>query len=79
MYSVTSHLKKQATKYPYLEAFQSNKNILNRSDAVDDGDFIDCYLDEIIATRDKSSSFYHLHGLQSLECDMIDLFLGIFY
>ena len=42
------------------------------------GDFIDMYLDKIIETEDKSSSFHNLHGLRSLDCVLIDLFIGIF-
>ena len=34
------------------------------------------YLNEITNTNDKASSFYNLRGLESLDCVMIDLFIG---
>ena len=41
-----------------------------------DEDFVDMYLNEIINTKDKASSFYHSRGMESLDCVMIDLFIG---
>ena len=35
------------------------------------------YLDEIESTDDANSSFYKSRGIQSLDCVMIDLFIGI--
>ena len=43
-----------------------------------DDDFLDMYLNEITNTNDKASSFYNLRGLESLDCVMIDLFIGDF-
>ena len=43
-----------------------------------DDDFLDMYLNEITHTKDKASSFYHLRGMESLDCVMIDLFIGDF-
>ena len=50
---------------------------MSDSDSRNEGDFIDLYLDQIMTTEDTSSSFYHTKGLQSLDCVMIDLFIGI--
>ena len=40
-------------------------------------DFIDAYLSKIDETKDPSSSFFGNRGLQSLDCVLIDLFIGI--
>ena len=50
---------------------------LDCSDIGSEKDFIDMYLDEIESTDDTISSFYSSRGLQSLDCVMIDLFIGI--
>ena len=60
-----------------MEDFRKNINIMSDSDSRNEGDFIDMYLDQIMTTEDTSSSFYHTKGLQSLDCVMIDLFIGI--
>ena len=40
------------------------------------GDFIDAYLAEVKRTHDSTSSFYGEKGIRSLDCVMIDLFIG---
>ena len=69
---------KQNRRSSHLGAFGEIKNYLENSDGVHEGDFIDLYLDKIIETEDESSSFHHSHGLRSLDCVLIDLFIGMF-
>ncbi len=53
--------------------FQAKREINNGAPAED---FIDIYLDEIEQTKDDGSSFYANKGLMSLECVLVDLFIG---
>ena len=59
-----------------LESLKKNNSVENTNDE-NENDFIEMYLDEIVSTDDSSSSFYRSRGLQSLDCVMIDLFIGI--
>ena len=61
-----------------LESFKEDKSHISGYNSVNDEDFIDMYLNQIDGTKDSSSSFYKSRGLQSLDCVMIDLFLGTF-
>nr|AIL94126.1 cytochrome P450 CYP3034A1 [Tigriopus japonicus] len=59
-------LMKQAI-LEHKETFQSGES---------PNDFIDCYLKEIENTKDPGSSFFQEQGLKSLDCVLIDLFMG---
>ena len=56
---------------------EKENNSIDNTDDENEKDFIEMYLDEIVSTDDSSSSFYRSRGLQSLDCVMIDLFIGM--
>ena len=56
---------------------KKENNSIDNTDDENEKDFIEMYLDEIVSTDDSSSSFYRSRGLQSLDCVMIDLFIGM--
>ena len=56
---------------------KKENNSIDNTDDENEKDFIEMYLDEIVSTDDSASSFYRSRGLQSLDCVMIDLFIGM--
>nr|APH81376.1 cytochrome P450 CYP3034A1 [Tigriopus kingsejongensis] len=56
------------------QAIEDHRQRFNPDEAPND--FIECYLQEIQSTSDPQSSFYQDQGLKSLDCVLIDLFMG---